>query len=52
VNVGFGGRSGVLVVREPGAELVDGAGVDVRSGTVDAPGETLVTGVLGDPLVP
>jgi hypothetical protein len=40
----------VLVVREPGAELADGAGVDVRSGTVAAPGETLATGVLRDPL--
>jgi uncharacterized protein YndB with AHSA1/START domain len=52
VNIGFRGRTGVLVVRDPGAELADGAGVDVRAGTVDAPGETLASGVLRDPLAP
>jgi uncharacterized protein YndB with AHSA1/START domain len=52
VNVGFGGRSGVLVVRDAGAELADGVGVEVRAGSVAAPGVTLASGVLRDPLAP
>ncbi|MFL5905579.1 MAG: SRPBCC family protein [Solirubrobacteraceae bacterium] len=40
----------VLVVRDEGAPLADGAPVEVRAGSVDAPGETVARGRLRDPL--
>jgi uncharacterized protein YndB with AHSA1/START domain len=40
----------VLVVRDEGAPLADGAPVEVRAGTVDTPGETVARGRLRDPL--
>jgi uncharacterized protein YndB with AHSA1/START domain len=50
VAVRMGDRTGVMVVRDPGRPLEDGAGVEVRSGTVDAPGDVVVAGALRDPL--
>jgi uncharacterized protein YndB with AHSA1/START domain len=40
----------VLVVREEGKPLADGAEVELRAGSVDEPGETVATGRLRDPL--
>ncbi|HWH95371.1 MAG TPA: SRPBCC family protein [Baekduia sp.] len=40
----------VLVVRDAGGELVDGAVVEVRAGTFDEPGSVVLAGVLHDPL--
>jgi len=42
--------AGVLVVREAGASLADGAEVEVRAGSVDEPGQPVASGVLRDPL--
>jgi uncharacterized protein YndB with AHSA1/START domain len=50
VSVRLGDESGVLVVRDEGRPLEDGAPVEVRSGTVEEPGEPLADGVLRDPL--
>jgi uncharacterized protein YndB with AHSA1/START domain len=50
VSVRLGDESGVLVVRDEGRPLEDGAPVEVRSGTVEEPGEALADGVLRDPL--
>jgi uncharacterized protein YndB with AHSA1/START domain len=46
VDVVFDGRAGVLVVRDEGEALADGAAVEVR----DDGGRTLAAGVLRDPL--
>jgi uncharacterized protein YndB with AHSA1/START domain len=46
VSVSFDGQPGVLI----GAKLEDGAPVEVRAGTVDAPGETMAEGPLRDPV--
>jgi len=40
----------VLIVREAGESLADGAAVEVRAGSVDEPGEPVASGVLRDPL--
>ncbi len=50
VDVRLEDRPGVLVVRDPGRALEDGAAVEVRAGTVADPGPILATGALGDPL--
>jgi hypothetical protein len=50
VNVALGDRAGVLVVSEAGRALEDGAPVEVRAGTVSEPGESILAGVLRDPL--
>lgn len=47
IAVRFEDAEGVLV----GDALVDGAAVEIRSGTVDAPGALRAEGVLRDPLV-
>jgi hypothetical protein len=47
IAVRFEGAEGVLV----GDALADGTAVEIRSGTVDAPGELRAEGVLRDPLV-
>jgi uncharacterized protein YndB with AHSA1/START domain len=43
-------RPAVMVVREAGRALADGVAVDVRAGTVDAPGDVIASGALHDPL--
>lgn len=48
VNVTFDGVPGVLVVRT--GRLEDGAPVEVRSGSAEAPGEKVAAGDLNDPL--
>ncbi len=50
VNVRLEDRPGVLVVRDPGRALEDGAAVEVRNGTVDDPGDPVAAGALRDPL--
>jgi uncharacterized protein YndB with AHSA1/START domain len=50
VSVQMDDTSGVLVVRDEGRALEDGAPVEVRSGTVEEPGEPVAGGVLRDPL--
>jgi uncharacterized protein YndB with AHSA1/START domain len=50
VSVQMDDTSGVLVVRDEGRALEDGAPVEVRSGTVEEPGEAVAGGVLRDPL--
>jgi uncharacterized protein YndB with AHSA1/START domain len=50
VSVRLDDEPGVLVVRDEGRPLEDGAAVEVRSGTVEEPGEPLAGGVLRDPL--
>jgi len=47
ISVRFEGADGVLV----GDAFTDGAAVEIRSGTTDAPGELRAAGVLRDPLV-
>jgi hypothetical protein len=48
VDVTFDDRPGVLLVRDPGAPLADGAAVEVH----DDGGDTVAAGVLRDPLGP
>jgi uncharacterized protein YndB with AHSA1/START domain len=48
VDVVFDERPGVLLVRDTGASLADGAAVEVR----DDSGDTIATGALRDPLAP
>jgi uncharacterized protein YndB with AHSA1/START domain len=50
VDVRLDDEPGVLVVRDEGRALEDGAAVEVRAGTVEEPGEPLADGVLRDPL--
>jgi uncharacterized protein YndB with AHSA1/START domain len=50
VSVRMDDTSGVLVVRDEGRALEDGAAVEVRTGTVEEPGEPVAGGVLRDPL--
>jgi uncharacterized protein YndB with AHSA1/START domain len=50
VSVRLGDEPGVLVVRDEGRPLEDGAPVEVRSGSVEDPGEPVAAGVLRDPL--
>jgi uncharacterized protein YndB with AHSA1/START domain len=50
VSVRFGDEPAVLVVRDEGRPLEDGAPVEVRSGSVEDPGEPVAAGVLRDPL--
>ncbi|HEX3316781.1 MAG TPA: SRPBCC family protein [Solirubrobacteraceae bacterium] len=52
IDVVFDDAPGVLVVRGTGDALGDGAGVEVRDGSVDEPGERRAEGVLRDPLAP
>jgi uncharacterized protein YndB with AHSA1/START domain len=50
INVIVDGEPGVLIVREAGRPLADGAAVEIRRGDVDAPGEPVAEGVLRDPI--
>jgi hypothetical protein len=43
-------RPGVLVVRDRGTALADGAAGEVHGGEASAPGEILLAGVLREPL--
>jgi uncharacterized protein YndB with AHSA1/START domain len=52
IDVVFDEQPGVMVVRAAGDALAGGAGVEVRDGSVDAPGERRAEGVLHDPLTP
>jgi uncharacterized protein YndB with AHSA1/START domain len=50
VSVTLDSGEGVLLMREAGRPLADGAEGEVRAGSVDAPGETVASGRLRDPL--
>jgi uncharacterized protein YndB with AHSA1/START domain len=50
VSVRLDDEPGVLVVRDDGRALEDGAPVEVRAGTIEEPGEPLAGGLLRDPL--
>jgi uncharacterized protein YndB with AHSA1/START domain len=50
VSVTLDSGDGVMVVREAGRPLADGAVVELRTGSADEPGETVATGRLRDPL--
>lgn len=48
---GFGGRAAVLLGRDRGVALADDVAVQLRAGTVEAPGTVLAEGRLRDPFV-
>jgi uncharacterized protein YndB with AHSA1/START domain len=50
IDVRFDERPGVMVVSQPGRPLEGGATVELRAGSIDAPGEPITAGVLVDPL--
>lgn len=50
VSVALDDAAAVLVVRDPGHALEDGAAVELRAGSADAPGDVIAAGTLRDPL--